>query len=121
MGLLQTLAKGISGDKQEFKEKFKEAEMNMKVQKNLEEKQKSSNRRELERLMKQKEEEQIKDALKKIRKQENKENWKSKNMVLSGGTSILKNERPILKEKNIFVDKRNDIPLTKNRSMYFKW
>jgi hypothetical protein len=102
MGLLQRLFKGGSEDKKEFKEKFKQAQQDDKVANMLEERKKSSNQRELERYMKEQEESQIKMELDKIHKQQNSENWKSKNSMLKGQTSILKTDRPILKEKNIF-------------------
>ena len=121
MGLLQRLVQGMSGDRKEFKEKFKEAEMQLKIEKTLEERQKSSNRRELERWEKDQEEKQIKEALDKIHKQQNKENWKSPHQVLSKGKSILKDDRPILKEKNIFLDKKNNIPFVKGENQFFKW
>jgi len=82
------------------KAKFKEAEENMKIQDLLEERQKSANRRELERHIKEQEEMQIKRELDSIRKKQNHDNWKGTNMMK--GNSILKNDRPILKEKNIF-------------------
>ncbi len=119
---------------EESKEKFKEAEENMRIQHKLEERQKSSNERELERYYKEQREAEIKGKLNTIHKQQNKDNWKS-NSILSKGASILKNDRPVLKEdknilennnkllsgKNIFLDKRNDIPFTKNRKgMFFK-
>lgn len=121
MGLLQRLFKGATENRKEFKQKYKQAEEDMKIQKMLEERQKSSNQRELERYVKEEEEARIKGELDRIHKQQNKENWKSKHQILSKGKSILKDDRPILKEKNIFVDKRNDIPFTKKGDMFFKW
>jgi hypothetical protein len=121
MGLLQNLIKGVSGEKTEFKQKLKEAEMDMKINKSLEEKSKSANKRELERYIKEKEESDIKVALEKIRKQQTKENWKGTHKLLGGKANMMKTDRPILKEKNIFVDKRNDIPFTKKGDMFFKW
>jgi len=92
------------------------------------ERKKSSNRRELEKYYKDKEESEIKKQLDIIHKQENKDNWKS-NSILTKGSSILKDDRPILKEKNIFkmnksmvVDNRNKVPLqTKDKGMFFRW
>ena len=40
--------------------------------------------------------------------------------ILNSQKNIMKNDRPILKEKNIFLDKRNDIPFTKSKGMFFK-
>lgn len=102
MGMIQNLLKGMSQDKREFKEKFREAEMQMKIHKTLEDRQKSSNERELEVRMKRLREDDIKAKLERLRKKDVKELWSSKNKVLDKGTSMLKDDRPILKQKNIF-------------------
>jgi len=128
MGLLQKLLGKTSEDKIEFKKKFKEAQQEQKIQKLLEERSLSSNERELLSIQNKARESQILEELKKIRKQENKDNWKS-NTILTKGSSILKTDRPILKEKNIFkmnkkmvVDNRNKVPLqTKDKGMFFRW
>ena len=128
MGLLQKLLGKTSEDKIEFKKKFKEAQQEQKIQKLLDERSMSSNERELISIQKKEREAQILEELKKIRKQENKDNWKS-NSILTKGSSILKDDRPILKEKNIFktskkmvVDNRNKVPLqTKDKGMFFRW
>jgi hypothetical protein len=105
MGIIQRLL-GKSEDKVEFKKKFKDAQQDDKVANLLEERKKSSNRRELERYMKEQEEAAIKLELDKIHKKQNSEMWKS-NTVLKGGTIILKEDRPILQEKNIFKNNPN--------------
>ena len=128
MGLIQKLLGKTSEDKIEFKKKFKEAQQEQKIQKLLDERSMSSNERELISIQKKERESQILEELKKIRKQENKDNWKS-NSILTKGSSILKDDRPILKEKNIFktskkmvVDNRNKVPLqTKDKGMFFRW
>ena len=107
MGLLKNLVKGIGEDKKVVKAKLREVEQDMRIQKILEERSKSANRRELESYMKEKEEEQIKVALDKIRKEKTQEVWKGKHSLLKSQTSILKNDRPILKEKNIFKGNKN--------------
>jgi len=101
------------------KEKFKEAQENMKIEKMLNERAKSSNERELEKYMKDQRELQIKCELDKIHKKQNHENWKGNN-PLKSQTSILKNDRPILKEKNIFLDNKSNIPFMKSEAMFFK-
>ena len=101
------------------KEKFKEAQENMKIEKMLEQRQKSSNERELEKYMKDQRELQIKCELDKIHKKQNQDNWKGNN-PLKSQTSILKNDRPILKEKNIFLDNKSNIPFMKSEAMFFK-
>ena len=101
------------------KEKFKEAQENQKIEKMLTERAKSSNERELEKYMKDQRELQIKCELDKIHKKQNHENWKGNN-PLKSQTSILKNDRPILKEKNIFLDNKSNIPFMKSEAMFFK-
>jgi len=121
MGKLQEILQGMRQNKSEFKEKLKEAQMQDKIQRTVEERKMSSNERDLLKRMKQKREEGIKTQLDKIRKQENKDNWKS-NSILAQETNILKNDRPILKEKNIFVDNKNKVPMqTKRKGMFFRW
>jgi hypothetical protein len=121
MSIISKLLKG-SENKVEFKRKLKEAEEELKINKLLEERQKSSNRRELERYSREQEEEYIKNQLSKIHKKENSEMWKSKNSILKQKGNILKNDKPILKSKNIFKDDhKNDIPFMKKGDMFFKW
>jgi hypothetical protein len=100
-------------------EKFKQMSEDYRLNKMLEERQKSANERELERYLKEEREKVIKEQLDKIRKQKNSESWKSN--TFQSKANILKTDKPILKEKNIFVDKRNDVPLTKKGDMFFKW
>lgn len=122
MGILQRLLGRTNEDKQKFKEEFKQAEREMKVNTMIEERQKSSNRRELERYMREQEEARIKVELDRIHKQQNHETWKSKNQVLNKGVSMLKDDRPILKEKNIFMDNKNKVPIQNQRQgMFFRW
>jgi hypothetical protein len=125
MGLLQKLLKG-NDEKVEFKERFKQAQMDDRIANMVEERKKSSNRRELERYMKEKEEAKVKEVLDKIHHKQNQDMWKS-NTILKKDKSILTDDRPILKEKNIFLkeknlflDNRNDIPFTSQRGMFFK-
>jgi hypothetical protein len=60
--------------------------------------------------------------LEKIHKKNNQELWKSKNTILGEKTTMLNNDRPILKEKNIFMDKSHRIPFTKGgENMFFKY
>lgn len=121
MGKLQDILQNMGKDKSEFKEQLKQAQMDDRIQRTVEERKMSSNERDLLKRMKQKREDGIKRELDIIRKQENKENWKSNNLILAQKTTILKDERPILKEKNIFIDHRNDIPFTQKGDMFFKW
>jgi hypothetical protein len=108
MGLIQNLLNRVKGNKVEYNKKFHEAEEQQKIERTLEERAKSSNRRELERHYHEQEEAQIKLELDKIRKQRNKDLWKS-NTILKKEKSILTNDRPILKEKNIFKGNKSNM------------
>lgn len=122
MGLLKRLLGKTDKDKEEFKMRLKQAQDEDKIMNLIEERKKSANKRELERYMKEREEEQIKNTLNKIHKKENSELWKSKNSILDKGTSILKDDHPILKEKNIFIDDKTKIPFTSGgENIFFKW
>jgi hypothetical protein len=128
MGLIQSIANKISGEKGDFKRRFKEAQENQKIEKLLEQRNKSSDERELESHLKRMREDDIKSKLEKIHNQQNKDNWKS-NSILSQKATMLKNDKPILKEKNIFkneknlfIDNKNKIPIQKERKgMFFRW
>ena len=100
------------------KQKFKEAESDMKIEKMLSDRSKSSNERELEQYLNNQREENIKRQLDGIHKQQNSEMWKSKHGVLDKGIPITRNDRPILQEKNIFIGNKNNM-LTKG-GMFFK-
>jgi len=123
MGLKDILAK-ISGGSSEKNEKFKEMEQEFMLRKKLEEKQKSSNERELERYIKEQREARIKLELQKFRDKQKKETWKS-NTMLTKGSPILKNERPILQEPDVIGlmkhEHRNKSTMLNNRKgMFFK-
>jgi len=120
------LIKRISQKKSERSQKFKELEEDYHLQKMLEERQKSSNQRELERYMKENHENNIKRQLDIIRKVKTQEAWKDSS-ILKGGNKILdtnndmlKNDTPMLQQKNIFMEHKTK-PLMTNKSMFFKW
>ena len=119
MGIMDLVRK-ISEKKHEKSKKFKEMQEDDRLNTMLEERKKSANLRELEKFYKDQEEAKIKLELDKIHKQQNSEMWKSKHGVLDKGISITRNDRPILKEKNIFMDKKNNIPFVKGEQMFFK-
>jgi len=87
----------------------------------LEERQKSANQRELERYVKEQDEKEITMHLEKIRKKQRADTWKGKSIlksqksILHEDTKILENDRPILGQKNIFLDNKSNIPLSKKR------
>lgn len=106
MGLIQNLLRKTSENKREFKQKFKQAEEEHKINRMIQERQMSSNERELRKHIQDLREQQIKAELDKVRMQRNRDNWKSPNSILKQ-KSILTNDRQILKEKNIFANNRN--------------
>ena len=118
MGILDII-KRMKENKSEKSEKFRQMQEEDRLNTMLLERKKSANRRELERIYRDKEEKEIAEALKNIRQKETKDSWKSS--MLTKGTNITKTDRPILKEKNIFMDKRNDSPFTKKGDMFFRW
>ena len=120
-GLIQNLIKGMGENKKELKQKFKDAQQDLKIQTMLEERQKSANQRELERYVKEQDEKEITMHLEKIRKKQRADTWKGKSIlksqksILHEDTKILENDRPILGQKNIFLDNKSNIPLSKKR------
>lgn len=116
MGIKELLQRW-KDNRQASSAKFKEMQEEQRLQKMLEERQKSANQRELERYMRDQKEKMIKEELEKIHTRQNKENWKGNNF--GGKATMLKDDRPILKEKNIFLDKKSKNPVTQRR-MYFK-
>ncbi len=125
MGIVQNLIKGMGENKKEIKLKFKEAQQNLKVQTMLEEREKSSNQRFLEKHFREKREEKFKEEVDKINMQHSKDSWKGKlifkghKSILHEDTKILENNKSILGKTNIFLDNKSNNPLS-GRSMFFK-
>ena len=117
MGLIDAIRK-LGQNKSETKKKFKQLQEDDRLQNMLEERKKSSNRRELEKYIRDQEEMKIKQELDKIHKMQSSESWKGSN-VLGQKTTILKDDRPILMEKNIFLDNKTNNPL--GGKMFFRW
>lgn len=105
MGIKDILSKWAEKNS-EKKRQFKELEEQYLLQKKLEDKQKSANERELERYLKEQREERIKKELEYFRKKKKNELWHN-SFLLKKNNSILKTDKPILKEKNIFSLKGN--------------
>jgi len=125
MGIMDVIRK-MSANKSEKSEKFKEMQEQDRLETMLEERKKSSNRRELEKHLKYQEEKEVKRQLDIIRKQRNKDSWKG-DSILKGGKSILHTDKKalssgksILKDKNIFLDHKAKNSVTKE-DMFFKW
>ncbi len=85
-------------------ERFKEAEEERKINRLLDEREKSSNERELERYWREKREEQIKQQLDGIRKQRTREMWESN---IFKQKNIMKGHQPIMTSENMFMGKSN--------------
>ena len=79
MGLIQNLIKGMGENKKELKQKFKDAQQDLKIQTMLEERQKSANQRELERYVKEQDEKE-----KSYSNRSGKSVWSFQNSCLSG-------------------------------------
>ena len=123
MGLMDIIKK-FSENRQLNKEKFKQAEQDMLIQKKLEERQKSANERELERFIEEKREANIKIELDKIRKIKTKMAWKDSS-ILNKGKSILNSDKHILgkgksvfTKQNIFLSNKLDSPLNAGGSFF---
>jgi len=124
MGIMNVLRK-MGENKKVLKERMAFAQQERKINKIIEEREKSSNERELERIRRDRREEAIKKQLQSIRAQETKDNWKGNNFT--GKATMLNDDRPILKEKNLFMqeeknillDKKSKNPITQ-RGMFFK-
>jgi len=119
MGLIQNLLNKSKEDKSEFKEKLKQAQADRRIEKLIEEREKSSDERELESHLKEARAEKIKNELRKIHKKRNQDMWKSDKTVIGNKMTILNTGRSILKEKHIFINNPNVSKIKKGR-MHFK-
>jgi predicted DsbA family dithiol-disulfide isomerase len=90
------------------KEMFKQAEAQLRIQKLLEDRQKSSNERELEKFMKEEREEQIKSELEEYRKERDMDIKFNHNPL---NTPNITNhvDWEVLKEKNMFAGHKGNI------------
>jgi len=100
------------------KQKFKEAQEDMKIHHMIEERQKSSNQRELEKRLKDQEEMRIKKTLDSMRRKEQRDTWSGKDSIMNQKTNIL--TRSILKERNIFLDGKSTNPINQEK-LFFRW
>ena len=117
MGLIQKLLGKSSENKAEFKAKLKQAQEDEKIERLIRERAKSANQREVERYIKENEEAEYKRILNEIRDKNNSEMWSGKGKnIINSQKNILKNDRPILKEKKLFKMKAQP----KSKGMFFK-
>ena len=114
MGVKEIIS-GILERQKAKKEKFKEMEEDYLLRKKLEDRMKSSNERELEKYLKDQREKQIKIKVDKIHKQQNHNMWHG-NQILKSDYNILHDDKPILKQQNIFKGKSNSL----KGGMFFK-
>jgi len=99
--VFKEILNGLNSKKIERKEKFKEIDESIRMQKIIEERQKSSNQRELERYIKEEQEKRIKQELeewRKVRQQE--DNYGHNPLSIPNITN--KSSWEVLKEKNMF-------------------
>lgn len=121
---IMDLIRKISEKKSISRQKFKEMQEDQRLQKMLEERNKSSNQRELESYLEKQRQAQIKEQLNKIHKKQTKDMWKSNN--LGGKATILKDNKKLLSgnkslvSKNIFLDNKLNNPMTEEK-LFFKW
>ena len=100
MGLKELLQK-VSGDKtMEYKRAFQDEQARRKIQRILDAREKNANERELERYVEEDRQAKIKTALEHYRKKQKRDFWHSNS--INKGWDILKDDRPILKQKCIF-------------------
>jgi hypothetical protein len=124
MGLMDVIRR-MANKKSERSEKFKQMEEDYRLNKMLMDRQKSSNERELESIMKKRREDNIKQQLDSIHKKQTRDTWsdhsilKSSN-ILKEDKKIMSSDKPILHQKNIFLDNKTKIPLSGNE-MFFRW
>lgn len=103
--VFKELLEKLTGRRKERSEKFKEMEEDYRLQKMLEERQKSSNERELERFQNEEREEVIKEHLDFYRKRRDEDIKFGHNPL--DAKNIMKSEWEVLKEKNQFAHKGN--------------
>ncbi len=125
MGIMDIIRR-MSENKKEKSEKFKQMQENDRLETMLLERKKSSNQRALEKHYHDEQEKEFKAELDVIRKKQTKDNWKG-DSILKNGKSILEDNgkslssgKSILKQKNIFLDHKANMPITKDE-MFFKW
>ena len=101
--------------KEVMKGRMAEVAIERKIQKTLDDREMSANERELIRHNNEVREVNIKAQLERIRMQKTKEQWCGNNFA--GRATILQEDNPILKQKNIFKGNKN---IFKEKGMFFK-
>jgi len=101
--------------KEVMKGRMAEVAIERRIQKTLDDREMSANERELIRHNNEVREANIKAQLERIRMQKTKEQWCGNNFA--GRATILQEDNPILKQKNIFKGNKN---IFKEKGMFFK-
>lgn len=123
------ILQGLNRKNKEKKEKFREADEDFRIQRAIEERQKSANERELDRFEKEDREERIKEALEQWRKRRDNEirfehnPLNTPNITNHVDWEVLKERNMFKKKGNMFVNqpylhKDNPKLLMNNRSLY---
>lgn len=119
------MIKKLAAKKDESGNKFKEMQEADRLETMLQERKKSSNRRELEKYYKDKEEAEVKRRLDIIRKKRNHDAWKGES-ILKSNYNILKDDKKVFSKNKSLLSKSNTflssnkIPTTKTQQ-FFKW
>jgi hypothetical protein len=108
--------------KKEAKEKFKDAEEDWRINKQIEERQKSANERELERYIKEDRETAIKKRLDfaRIKREEDislNHNPLNTKFIMKSDKQILKNRNVFADNKNVFSNKGKNVILNNNKKL----
>lgn len=111
----------FSGGDSEFKNRLKEAQLQAKIERTVQERQMSGNERALRSEMARERELVIEQELKAIRQRQNEEMWRN-NSILNGGASILKSDKPksnvsILRDNPNFMS-NGSIFMKKQKKVY---
>ncbi len=112
MSIIDTVRK-LAEKKSEKSARFKEMQEEYRLNKMLEDRQKSSAERSIEKYHKDNREKRMQEEVKKIQKIQSKVMWidnsilKSGNKILDNNNSVLKSGKSMLKQKNIFANNKN--------------
>ena len=124
MALMDVIRK-MSQNKAATKQKFRQLQEDDKLQHILQERKKSSNRRELEKHFQQEEEREIKKQLDKIRKKQQSDFFTGGKSILAEKTTMLNENKKLFKggssilaQKSIFLDNKLNNPITQEH-MFF--
>jgi hypothetical protein len=110
---LKDLIKKWNDSRKEKSSEFKEMQERHHFEKVIEQRDKSSEERQLERFQEEDRQKRIKMALDKYNKNKTKELWKGDYSILNNQHNILKEDKQLLKQKNIFSGNQHKMNFTK--------